>query len=393
METAPGSSELPVGLKSALKTEALRLGFTLFGVTKPSHPKTFPVYLSWLEHQRHGEMAYLSTHQAIERRTDPTLILPEVKSIIVVGLRYPRPIDLPVEPSQGLYGRVAAYAWGVDYHDLIPPRLRELAAFIRHIIGGTVISKGYTDTGPILERDLASRAGLGWMGKNTCLIDPHSGSYYLLAELFVNLDLEPDPPFQVDLCGSCRRCLDACPTECILPDRTIDARRCISYLTIENKGSIPVELRPQIGDWVFGCDICQQVCPWNIRFATPSFASELYPLPEIARPDLAAELRLTPQEFNHKFKHSPIRRAKRRGYLRNIAVALGNTQSQNAIPALSVALQTETEPLVRAHAAWALGQIGGQVARAELEQCSTIETDPQVLAEIESSLTVLSKSE
>jgi len=382
-----------VGLKSALKTEAFRLGFTLFGVTRPSMPETLDVYLSWLDHGRHGEMAYLSTQQAFERRADPTLILPDVKSIIVVGLRYTRPIDLPVEQAADLHGRVAAYAWGIDYLDLIPPRLRKLAAFIQDKARGTVVSKGYTDTGPILERDLASRAGLGWMGKNTCLIDPHSGSYFLLAELFVNLDLEPDTPFQTDQCGSCRRCLEACPTECILPDRTIDARRCISYLTIENKGSIPLELRSQIGDWVFGCDVCQMVCPWNIRFATPGFASDLNPQPEIARPDLAAELRLSPQEFNCKFKHSPIRRAKRRGYLRNIAVALGNTRSRAAIPALSASLQTESEPLVRAHAAWALGQIGGQIARTELEKCSTIETDPQVLAEIDAALICLSSSD
>ncbi|HWR66393.1 MAG TPA: tRNA epoxyqueuosine(34) reductase QueG [Bellilinea sp.] len=382
-----------MGLKSALKTEAFRLGFTLFGVTKPSQPETLPVYLSWLERGRHGEMAYLSTRQAVERRADPKLILPDVKSIIVVGLRYPRSTDLPVDPDEGLHGRVAAYAWGVDYHDLIPPRLRELAAFIHQNTGGTVASKGYTDTGPILERDLASCAGLGWMGKNTCLIDPHSGSYYLLAELFVDLDLEPDLPFQTDQCGSCRRCLEACPTTCILPDRTIDARRCISYLTIENKGSIPLELRPYIGDWVFGCDLCQQVCPWNLRFATPVFAPDLNPQSELARPNLAAELRLTPQEFNRKFKHSPIRRAKRRGYLRNIAVALGNTRSQNAIPALTTALQAEAEPLVRAHAAWALGQIGGQVARTALEQFSTIEADPLVRAEINAALISLSKSD
>lgn len=386
METAADSSELPVGLKSALKTEALRLGFTLFGVALPSRPESFPVYLSWLDHGHHGEMAYLSTQQAVERRADPKLILPEVKSILVVGLRYPRPMDTPERPGEGFYGRVAAYAWGVDYHDLIPPRLRELAAFIQQKTGGAVISKAYTDTGPILERDLASRAGLGWLGKNTCLIDPHSGSYYLLAELLINLDLEPDSPFRTDQCGSCRRCIEACPTECILPDRTIDARLCISYLTIENKGSIPSELRPLIGDWVFGCDICQQVCPWNIRFATSDFAPDLNPQPELAAPDLAADLRLTPQEFNRKFKHSPIRRAKRRGYLRNIAVALGNTRSQNAVPVLSAALQTENEPLVRAHAAWALSQIGGQSARAALEHASASETDPQVLAEIAAAL-------
>jgi len=390
METAPAFSELPVGLKSALKTEALRLGFSLFGVTTPSQPATFPVYLSWLTQGRHGEMTYLSAQRSIDRRADPTLILPEVKSIIVLGLRYPRPVDLPGPADIGLYGRVAAYAWGVDYHELIPPRLRELAAFIQEKTGGTVVSKGYSDTGPILERDLASRAGLGWIGKNTCLIDPQTGSYYLLAELFVSMTLEPDTSFQTDNCGSCRRCIEACPTECILPDRTIDARRCISYLTIENKGSIPIDLRPQIENWVFGCDICQQVCPWNLRFAAPAFASDLNPQPNKASPNLSTELHLTPQEFNRKFKRSPIQRAKRRGYLRNVAVALGNSKSPEAIQALAETLQTEAEPLVRAHAAWALGQIGGQDSRTVLEECSQTEADQHVLTEIQAALNNLS---
>ena len=390
MASAIKSSDLPGELKSAIKTEALRLGFTLFGVTTPAQPETLPMFRFWLAQGRHGEMAYLSTPRAIDRRTDPQLILPEAESIIVVGLRYPRPHNFPPEPVEGLKGQVAAYAWGVDYHDLIPPRLNQLAAFIQQKTGDVVVTKSYTDTGPILERDLASRAGLGWIGKNTCLIDPHSGSYYLLGELFVSLALDPDPPFQLDQCGSCRRCIEACPTDCILDDRTIDARRCISYLTIENKGSIPPDLRPKIGNWVFGCDICQQVCPWNIRFATPEFAADLHPQLETARPDLETELRLTPQEFNRKFKHSPIRRTKRRGYLRNIAVVLGNTKSQRAVPALSAVMQIETEPLVRAHAAWALGRIGGQTARQELEMCSRTETDPQVLAEISTALAEIS---
>ncbi len=382
MEQTRNSSESSVGLKSAIKTEANRLGFTLFGVAEPHPPDTLPNYLSWLAQGRNGSMDYLATERAVARRADPRLILPDVRSVIILGLRYPRPANLPKSAAPGLHGRVAAYAWGKDYHDLIPPRLEQLAKFIQSRIDHPLAYKIYTDTGPVLERDLASRAGLGWMGKNTCLIDPQSGSYYLLAELFINIRLENDPPFFADHCGSCRRCIDACPTGCILPDRTLDARRCISYLTIENKGSIPTELRPQLGDWVFGCDVCQQVCPWNIRFASPEFDSELSPQPENARPDLMAAMSLTPQDFNRQFKGSPILRARRRGYLRNAAVVLGNARDARAVSALARALQSDSEPLVRTHAAWALGQIGGAAARKVLDQCSGSETDVEVLAEI-----------
>lgn len=382
MEPTRNSSESPVGLKSAIKTEANRLGFTLFGVTDPDPPGTLPSFLSWLSQRRYGSMDYLATERAVARRADPRLILPDVRSVIVLGLRYPRTADLPGSPASGLHGRVAAYAWGKDYHDLIPPRLEQLAKFIQSRMNRPLAYKAYTDTGPILERDLATRAGLGWMGKNTCLIDPQSGSYYLLAELFINIKLENDLPFTTDHCGSCRRCIDACPTGCILPDRTLDARRCISYLTIENKGSIPTELRPQLRDWVFGCDICQQVCPWNIRFASPEFDSGLSPQTENARPDLIAALSLSAQDFNRQFKGSPILRARRRGYLRNAAVVLGNFRDPRAVPVLSNTLQSDSEPLVRAHAAWALGQIGGDAARQVLDQCSGSEKDDEVLAEI-----------
>ena len=382
MEPTLNSSESSAGLKSAIKTEANRLGFTLFGVTEPESPGTLPNFLSWLAQGRNGSMDYLVSERAVARRADPHLILPDVRSVIVLGLRYPRPADLPESTAPNLRGRVAAYAWGKDYHDLIPPRLEQLAQFIQSRIDHPLAYKAYTDTGPILERDLASRAGLGWMGKNTCLIDPRSGSYYLLAELLINIKLENDLTFTADHCGSCRRCIDACPTACILPDRTLDARRCISYLTIENKGSIPTELRPQLGDWVFGCDICQQVCPWNIRFAAPEFDSGLSPQTENARPDLIAALGLTPQDFNRLFKGSPILRARRRGYLRNVAVVLGNFRDARAVPVLANTLQSDSEPLVRAHAAWALGQIGGKAARQVLEMCSASETDDEVLAEM-----------
>jgi len=223
---------------------------------------------------------------------------------------------------------------------------------------------------------------LGWIGKNTCLINPALGSYFFLAEILLGLYIEPDQPFAHDRCGSCRRCIEACPTGCILPDRTIDSRRCISYLTIELKGSIPHGLRPLIGDWVFGCDVCQQVCPWNQRFAPsggdPSFA----PRPRASCPDLIKELALSPQEFNLKFRGSPVKRAKRRGYLRNVAVALGNAGDPSAVHVLGQALLNDHEPLVRGHAAWALGCIGDDNAIAWLEESTSQEGNSYVLGEI-----------
>jgi len=382
-------------LREVVKAEAHRLGFDMVGVTTPDIPPHYGVYDGWLTAGRHGEMGYLATERARQRRADPHQILPECRSILLLGIRYPKnrsestlslrdrkPRAGQEEDDAGITGSVAAYAWGDDYHDVLPERLQALVAFIEAQVGCKVPNRWYTDTGPILERDLAQRAGLGWIGKNTCLINPALGSYFLLAEILLGLDIEPDQPFAHDRCGSCRRCIEACPTGCILPDRTIDSRRCISYLTIELKGSIPHDLRPLVGDWVFGCDVCQQVCPWNQRFAPsggdPSFA----PRSGVSCPDLIQELALSPQEFNSKFKGSPVKRAKRRGYLRNVAVALGNAGDPKAVPALGQAVLNDPESLVRGHAAWALGCIGDENAIAWLEEAALQEGDSYVLGEI-----------
>jgi epoxyqueuosine reductase len=374
----------------AIKAEARRLGFRWVGITTPEPPPHWTTYETWLEQGRQGEMAYLASQSARERRGDPRQILAECRSILVLGMPYEAPlrpeIAEPNAPEGGLRGRVAAYAWGEDYHEVLNERLRALSAFIQAKTGTPVLSRWYTDTGPVLERDLAQRAGLGWIGKNTCLINPNQGSYFFLAEILLSIELEPDRPFAHDRCGSCTRCLQACPTQCILPDRTIDARQCISYLTIELKGAIPVELRPQMGDWVFGCDICQQACPWNMRFAAahgdPAFAAR----PHTPNPDLLSELGLTAEQFNRKFKGNPVQRARRRGYLRNVAVALGNLGNKRALPVLIQALESEPEPLVRGHAAWALGHLGGETARLALQQAARVEEDPGVLEEIRSAL-------
>jgi epoxyqueuosine reductase len=344
-----------MSLKSAIRDQARRLGFTLAGVTTPEPPSHLTTFERWLDGGRHGDMHYLADDRARARRADPRLILPECKSILVLAAPYPDPKS--AEASEGFdpAGRIAAYAWGDDYHDVFPARLAELVSFIEGQVGHSVPNRCYTDTGPILERELAQRAGLGWIGKNTCLINPKQGSYFLLAEILLGLELEPDQPFATDHCGTCTRCIDACPTGCILPERTIDARRCISYLTIELKDDIPEELRPLLGDWVFGCDVCQMVCPWN-RFASQEGDGAFAPRPDLPRPNLVRELELKPEAFNRKFKNSPVKRAKRRGYVRNVAVAAGNSQDERIIPALKAARNDE-ERLIREHAAWALEKV------------------------------------
>ena len=338
----------PMDLKERIRAKSLQLGFILAGVTTPDPPPHSSTFENWLAQGRHGTMEYLATERSHLRRADPRQIMPECKSILVLATPYS-----PASPARGgAGGEVASYAWGADYHDILPARMKELVQFIEEQVGGPLKSRWYTDTGPVLERDLAQRAGIGWIGKNTCLINPGHGSYFLLSEIFLDLALEPDAPFVTDQCGTCTRCIEACPTDCILPDRTLDATRCISYLTIELKEEIPAELRDKMGSWVFGCDVCQRVCPWN-RFAgegDPVFGTRS------PAPPLTDELSMTTEQFNQRFKGSPVKRAKRRGYLRNVAVALGNQGDRLALPVLQNALRHE-EPLVREHARWAIEEI------------------------------------
>ena len=335
-------------LKEIIKARSLQLGFTLAGVTTPEPPPHYSTFENWLARGHHGEMQYLATDRSRERRADPRQILPECKSILVLATPYS-----PAEAAHRDEGQVASYAQGEDYHDVLPARMKKLVSFIEEQVGSPVKNRWYTDSGPILERDLAQRAGIGWIGKNTCLINPKQGSYFLLSEILLDLELQPDAPFITDHCGTCTRCIEACPTDCILPDRTIDATRCISYLTIELKDDIPIELRDKMGNWVFGCDICQMVCPWN-RFAPegdPAFSDKE------PQPRLTDELSLTPSAFNQRFKRTPIQRAKRRGYLRNVAVALGNSGDMHVLPMLRQNALNDEEPMIRKHAQWAIEQI------------------------------------
>ena len=376
-----------MNLKYVIKEQAKQLGFSLVGVTSCDTLAHANVFEYWLKLGRHGEMTYLDTPRSRECRAHPILLVPECRSVLVLGLRYPAPPSPLENTSNELNsnGKVAAYARGEDYHHTLPNRLRNLVEYIEGQVGYDVPNRWYADTGPILERELAQRAGLGWIGKNTCLINPGGGSYFLLAEILLGIELEPDPPFLPDRCGTCSRCISACPTGCILPDRTLDARRCISYLTIELKGSLPVDLRPQMDGWVFGCDVCQQVCPWN-HFAGTQVDPAYNTTRTISDPDLVGQMRLQVSEFNLMFRHNPIRRAKRRGYLRNVAVALGNLGSVEAVVPLTQSLLEDPEPLVRTHAAWALGQIDDIAARQALERAAREEADPQVMLEIKTAL-------
>ena len=344
-----------MSIVQAIKNEARRLGFARVGVTTPDPPPHISIYENWLRLGRHGSMEYMAGERARSCRSDPRLILPECRSILMLAVHYPDPKTAKPDPETGPAGRVAAYAWGRDYHLVLPERLRALTKFIDNLVGSPIPQRWYTDTGPILERDLAQRAGLGWIGKNSCLINPTTGSYLLLAEILLGIELEPDLPFPADRCGTCTRCIEACPTGCILPDRTLDARHCISTLTIENKTEIPAEIRPQMGNWIFGCDICQMVCPWN-RFTAEEYDQGLAPDPGMAYPDLRVDLLLTPQEFNRKFQSCPIRRARHPGYLRNVAVAMGNSGNPAFLPVLEEVRQNG-EALVRQHADWAINRI------------------------------------
>jgi epoxyqueuosine reductase len=306
--------------------------------------------------------------------------------VVVVGLSH-YTLDLPDEikrdPSRGL---IARYAWGLDYHDVMTPRLRELLAFIRAEARRELQARIYVDTGPMLERDFAEQAGLGFTGKNTCLIHPRAGSWLFLGEIVLDLELDYDTPITNIGCGSCTRCLVACPTDAFVAPYVLDSRRCISYLTIELKGSIPRELRKPMGNRIFGCDECQDVCPWPRRFARPTTEQAFYPVDiDRAVPRLLDLISLTPEQFRTRFKGTPIMRARRNGMLRNVAVALGNWGDEAALPALANAL-SDSEPLVRAHAAWALGQIDIPAARSALEAHRHTESDESVKREISDSL-------
>jgi len=352
----------PHATAELLKAWALEAGFDRAGVAALEPAATGEAFLRWIERGDQAGMDYLA--RRLEARLEPATVIagsPGARSALCVALQYH---PLGEEPEGDLWPRVARYARGRDYHDVMGERLAQLEARILAAFPGTA-SRRYVDTGPVLERELAARAGLGAQGKNTNLLHPEAGSWFLLGELFLSLDLAPDVPL-ADLCGTCTRCLEACPTGALPEPYRLDSNRCISYWTIEHRGPLPPEAREMIGTWVFGCDICQEVCPWN---AAPASASH----PELELPekraglDLIQLLLLGRDEYVERFRSSPMKRPKLEGLQRNAAVAMGNRRDPRYVPALTTAL-AEGTPLVREHAAWALGRIGGPDARRVLAE-------------------------
>jgi epoxyqueuosine reductase len=367
-------------LRERITTAATALGFDLVGITSAAPLAHGGRLHAWVAQGFAGEMGYMS--RDVERRVDPSRVLPDVCSIIVLGMNYYTSPGVP-EASPGR-GWIARYSWGQDYHAVLGDKLKALVGFIREVEGADVQARWYVDTGPILERELAWRAGLGWPGKNTNLINRRLGSWLFLGAILLNRELVYDAPATAH-CGTCTRCLVACPTGALVAPGVLDARRCISYLTIELRGPIPRELRPLLGTHIFGCDICQAVCPWN-RKAPESSDPAFLPRAGFAAPELIPLLGLSDDEFRARFRGSPIARAKRRGLLRNVAVALGNLRDLRALPALEAALH-EADPLIRSHAAWALGRLGGSSARRILHTALSSERDVDVQEEMTLALT------
>ena len=372
---------IPSSLTHLLREKANELGFDLVGAIPVSRSKTIDVYNSWLNKGYAGSMGYLERHA--ELKEDPRRLLPETMSLFALGFNY-NTVDPSSQTQNPEIGCISRYAWGDDYHQLIRSKLSKLENYLCHELNAGMLSRSFVDSGPVLEREIAQRAGLGWIGKHSNLINMEKGSWFFLAELLVDVPLETNLPFTRVDCGTCTICIEACPTEAIIADRTVDARLCISYLTIELKGAIPVELRPKMSNMIFGCDICQEVCPWN-QNASKSPESGLRPRPENVAPELIELMKLDQSAFKKRFRKSPIKRTKRRGLLRNVAVALGNWAHESAIPALSLGLQ-DSEPLVRSHAAWALGRISASQAKINLKAAKITEKDPAVLEEIEAAL-------
>jgi epoxyqueuosine reductase len=366
-----------------IRERALELGFDLIGFAPAGETAQAQRFVDWLAAGHHGEMGYLARADAVQKRLDPALILKGVRTVIMVGVSYETlavPMDVLHDPARG---RIARYAWGADYHDVLTPVLREFGEWVARE------SRAYVDTGPVLERAWAERCGLGFIGKNTCLINRERGSYLFLGAVLVaneiyDLRCTTDDSGQSQIvnsrdprtdprtedrdrgrkskmaCGACTRCLSACPTYAFPAPGVLDARRCISYLTIELKGSIPESLRPLMGNWIFGCDVCQDVCPYVRRFSHPTRSTlgrSFYPLNvERAAPKLIEMLEMDDTMFNATFKGSPVKRAKRRGLVRNACVAAGNWGSDVVVPALRRLLDDQ-EPLVREHAAWAIRRL------------------------------------
>lgn len=368
-----------------IKAKAAELGFNIAGVIKAEPAPTLDAYFRWIEANMHGNMGYMARPDRQIRRQDLSVILPGVRSMLLVGLDYRSqaiPTTMLEDPARG---RIASYAWNLDYHDLMIPRLEALAEWLQTQFGEAK-HRVYVDTGAILERAHAQQAGLGFVGKNTMLIHPRRGSYFFLGEILLDVAFDDyDTPGRASMCGSCTRCLQACPTDAFPQPYVLDARRCISYLTIENKGAIPHEFRPLMGNWVYGCDVCQDVCPWQ-RFTVPTNEPDFLPESvEQAAPPLLDLLALDDDTFRVRYRNSPIYRIKRHRLVRNASIAAGNWASEAAVPLLEILLADEN-PLVRSHAAWGMVQIDREAGRRAVTARLDHETDEEARADMRQTL-------
>lgn len=341
-------------LETRLKDRAHELGFALAGIAPAAPADGFAHLEAWLARGYAGAMNYM--HRHAEARRHPESILPHVRTVVMLAMTHAA--DRSPQPLPPLAGKVARYARGEDYHDVLRRQLNTLLDWVQVEMPGC-LGRGVVDTAPLLERDFARRAGLGWFGKNTMLIHPRLGSYFLLGALLLDRELTPDPPFIAQHCGTCTACLRACPTAAFPSPGQLDARRCISYLTIELREAIPEPLRTPMGEWIFGCDVCQEVCPWNRR--APNEGA-LPARDDLASLDCVELLGMSEAEFRQRFRDTALSRPKRRGLLRNAAIVLGNRGDPAAIPALRRALE-DPEPMVREAAQWAIQQIEGKETR------------------------------
>ena len=376
MQTAPNITE-------QIFAKAQDLGFLKIAITPAQDlPDSDDALQNWLQSDFHGEMDFMAKHG---RRDDPQKVLQGAKSLLVVALPYTGGQDLVDLNSSRPKGFVARYARGRDYHEVLREKLLALGEACSEIVGRPVISRPCIDTAPLLERGYASEAGLGFIAKNTMLLIPGFGTYFLLGELLLDVDLPPTEPI-APKCGSCRACLDACPTGAFVSERILDARKCVSYFTIEYGGTIPVEYRKPMGNMVFGCDICQEVCPYNLSKKVKPVAAEFIPRDALQNPDLIDLLEITSSGHRRLVKGTALRRAPRQQLMRNAAIALGNSGKAEAVEPLGKALIENRYPLVRGHAAWALGELGTALCLDNLQSALKTEEEDSVSDEIRAAI-------
>lgn len=360
---------MSTSLAEEIRAKARSLGFAKCAVAPVESLERSDFYEEWIGKEYHGKMAYMARDP--ERRLFPEKLLPGARSVICVVQNYATSHVHPDDPTRG---KISRYAWGEDYHEVIKDKLFRMKDLLEE---RGARAKVCVDTAAVLEKPWAHRAGIGWQGKHTNLISRDLGSWYFLGEILTDAELEYDAVHEGSHCGTCTRCIDLCPTGAIVAPFVLDSRKCISYLTIEHRGVIDRDLRDKMGNWIYGCDICQDVCPWN-RFAQEETDPRFHPREGNLAPSLVELLGLSPEGFREKFRKSPIKRAKYPGFLRNVCIALGNSGDPGAIPALEKAFG-HSESLVRVHAAWALGRLG---AKDALRERQGRETDPEVLEEI-----------